>query len=32
MVFLALPKDNQIKLASHQAGVLPAYQDRNLGL
>jgi len=29
--FLGLAKNNQIKLASHQTGVLPAYQDRNLG-
>ena len=29
--FLGFAKNNTIKLASHQTGVLPAYQDRNLG-
>lgn len=29
--FLGFAENNQIKLASHQTGVLPAYQDRNLG-
>jgi predicted GNAT superfamily acetyltransferase len=29
--FLGLTQDNRLKLASHQAGVLPAYQDRGLG-
>lgn len=29
--FLGLTQDNRLKLASHQAGVLPAYQDCGLG-
>jgi predicted GNAT superfamily acetyltransferase len=30
--FLGLTADGRLKLASHQAGVLPAYQDRGVGL
>jgi predicted GNAT superfamily acetyltransferase len=29
--FIGLTEDNRFKLASHQVGVLPAYQDRGLG-
>lgn len=29
--FLALTDDRRLKLASHQAGVLPGYQSRNIG-
>jgi predicted GNAT superfamily acetyltransferase len=29
--FLGLTENNQLKLASHQAGVLPAYQDHGVG-
>jgi predicted GNAT superfamily acetyltransferase len=29
--FLSLTEDNRLKIASHQVGVLPAYQDRGLG-
>jgi predicted GNAT superfamily acetyltransferase len=29
--FLGLTKNNGLKLASHQAGVLPAYQDQGIG-
>ena len=29
--FLAMTEDGRLKLASHQVGVLPAYQDTGLG-
>ncbi len=29
--FLGFTEDNRVKMASHQVGVLPAYQDRRIG-